>query len=150
MKNNRLLIKILTFLILGMGSTLAHAKAIFSIILTTSPATQLVDRFVDGIITYSVTNNTNKTRSLVMIPILGVNQIDTQAGDCPTIMVLSPNESCTLRLQATFDEMTQLNLQRIEVIPEICKTTGPGQSQPDYLLCSKSCQQSIFLKVSID
>lgn len=145
--------KLFTYLILisfTIFSTAAKALALFNILLTTSPPQQFVTRDFSGIITYSVTNQTRKTRSITMIPISGVMQTSTQAGDCTTVTTLQPNASCVLRLEATRDSMIQAGLNQITVIPTVCKTIGSNNNNPDLHFCSKSCQASEFIRLEIE
>jgi hypothetical protein len=52
-----------------------------------------------GSVQYTLTNNSQRTHSLVMTPIPGIIQLTTGTGVCPSPIVLAGGTSCTLSLQ---------------------------------------------------
>lgn len=54
-----------------------------------------------AIVSYKVTNETNRTYTFVMTAIDGVSQTTTDAGVCDNPFTLKAHDSCTLSLQIT-------------------------------------------------
>jgi DNA-binding beta-propeller fold protein YncE len=128
-------------LIAGMvllGSSMLHAQPKFSIIPTSGAITSLLlpANFTETV-NYQVTNQTNITRTLTMVPITGVTQISVQrrgAATCSNPFVLAPAQTCTLSLVINGRQVPSAG---INGGPVICKTMGAGNNNPDPLLCSQ-------------
>lgn len=75
-------------------------------------------------IQYTVTNQTNKAKHLIMTPISGVQQITSGSGACGSIISL-PNKgsSCTLYLQVIGDQV----LKNIYTGPNLCENGNSFQ-----------------------
>lgn len=82
---------------------------------------------------YSVTNQTDVTRTLTMRPIVGVTQVTTGQNACATPFTLAPHESCTLTIEIPAGVVPP----RVLGGPEVCKTISEQNTQPDPLLCSQ-------------
>ena len=137
--------KSLLVLLLNYFYGFVYAQTMFNVALTSS-ATQYVLPLHNGVITYLVTNMTTKTRTITMLPILGVIQTSSDPGDCGATATLQPNASCILSLTTTYDIMTQFNLHVINVAPVVCKTNNPDSTIPDLHFCSKTCEPSKLIK----
>ncbi|WP_419420472.1 hypothetical protein ACNVED_04010 [Legionella sp. D16C41] len=117
----------------------AAAIPTFSIIPLTPTTTQVPLDFNTDI-NYKVTNNTKITRTLTMVPIIGVQQ-NMVAGSCSNPFILAPGQSCTLALQAKGSDLPPSG---VHGGPVICKTKGPGNNQPDAFLCSQPSPNSLL------
>ncbi|KTD53715.1 protein with a bacterial immunoglobulin-like domain protein [Legionella santicrucis] len=108
----------------------AGAQPKFNIIPTT-PTTKQIPSIGNDTVQYRVTNNTTITRTLTMKPITGVTQV--VEGGCSSPFTLAAGASCLLTLNLDG------NLLPARVIggPEICKTKGAGNNNPDPFLCSQ-------------
>jgi DNA-binding beta-propeller fold protein YncE len=115
--------------------TLHAAQPKFSIIPVAGTVTSLLlpSNFSETV-SYQVTNQTNITRTLTMVPILGVNQVTTGGGACPNPFILAPQQSCTLNLLINGSQVSSAG---ISGGPVICKTNGANDPRPDPFLCSQ-------------
>jgi DNA-binding beta-propeller fold protein YncE len=125
-------------LITGMallGSSMLQALPKFSIIPTSGSITSLLlpANFTETV-SYQVTNQTNITRTLTIVPIAGVTQTTVGAGICPSPFVLAPAQTCTLSLVINGSQVPSTG---INGGPVVCKTISPSNSNPDPLLCSQ-------------
>jgi hypothetical protein len=117
-----------------LSSSALYALPKFSIVPTAGSITSLLlpSNFTETL-SYQVTNQTNITRTLTMVPITGVTQT-TGAGVCPSPFTLSPHQTCNLTLSINGSQIPSTG---ISSGPVICKTKSPNDSSPDPLLCSQ-------------
>ncbi len=112
-----------------------HAEATpkFSIVPTTSTTYQISST---GAITvrYRVTNNTKLIRTLTFKPIPGVSQGTGAVTPCSAPFTLAPKQSCLLTLVIHGNAISP---QGIHEGPQVCKTMGPANNNPDPFLCSQ-------------
>lgn len=92
-------------------------------------------------IQYRVSNATDVTRTLTMVPIQGVTQTTGQ-GFCSNPFTLSHNESCILNLSVAGNALNGAVLTG----PSICRVKNGTNNTPDAFLCS---QPSSLNKLSI-
>ncbi|WP_419420929.1 WD40/YVTN/BNR-like repeat-containing protein [Legionella sp. D16C41] len=104
MKNIRLITSLLSFLISYLVSSIGLAAPVFTLTPLTATTIQLP---INGAATvqYLVQNQSSKTHTLVMLPIIGVTQI-TNAGNCPNPFVLGMKQSCVLTLQINANQLS--------------------------------------------
>ena len=122
--------------------TVLHAEAQpkFNIIPTTQTSVTVPVNGV-GTVSYTVTNMTKISRTLVMKPIQGITQEPAQAPTtCANPFTLAPQQSCTLTL--SLDGST---LPRVyKGGPVICKTQNASNNSPDPFLCSEPALADIL------
>lgn len=103
----------------------------FNIVPITNTAFLLPNNFTETV-QYQVTNQTNLTRTLTMVPIAGITQLTNQAGYCSSQFTLAPQQSCILTLFLDGALISSV----ISNGPKICKTYGQGNLNPDPFYCS--------------
>lgn len=136
--------KSLLMLVLMLSAPLAHATAAskFSIVPTTGTITTLLlPSNFSATVSYQVTNNTNITRTLTMVPIAGVSQTVTGSGICGSTFTLGASQSCTLTLTIN---ASQVSSSGINGGPVICKTKSATDISPDPFLCSQPNQANVL------
>ncbi len=133
-RKNSLLVSITCMLVLG-SPILYAAQPKFSIIPTAdSIVSFLLPRNFSETVRYQVTNQTNVTRTLTMVPITGVTQVTSDSGACQNPFTLSSRQSCTLTLTINGSQIPSTG---ISGGPMVCKTKGPSDPSPDFFLCSQ-------------
>ena len=110
----------------------AGAQPKFTLIPTTPTTVQLTTNETRTV-RYQVTNQTNVTRTLTMVPIVGISQTTRGKGVCANPFTLAGRQSCLLILQLNGSQLPA----RVIKGPEVCKTHGPGDTTPDLFLCSQ-------------
>jgi DNA-binding beta-propeller fold protein YncE len=130
---NSIVIVITGLLVLG-ANVLYAAQAKFSIVPVGNALTALLlpSNFTETV-SYQVTNQTNITRTLTMVPLAGISQT-TGAGLCSSPFTLAPQQSCTLSLVING---SQVPTSGINGGPVICKTKSASDVSPDAFLCSQ-------------
>jgi len=144
-RNNVFSLFIASMLILS-SSVLHAAKPKFNIVPVAGTVTSILlpSNFTETV-SYQVTNQTNITRILTMVPIQGVSQT-TGAGVCPNPFTLASQQSCTLTLVING---SQVPSSGINGGPIICKTKGPSDPSPDRFLCSEpSLQNTLAISIT--
>lgn len=145
--------RILTLLLcLGTSLSFAIATPKFSIVPIPPLPPSVLYLTNTATATYQVTNNTNLTRTLTMVPFSGVTHV---GGTCtPPAFTLAPGAGCTLGLLITASQLPSSGTAcRTEgdltlCTPEICKTIGFGDDNPDPFLCSQpSSTNSLNVKL---
>jgi DNA-binding beta-propeller fold protein YncE len=133
MKNNSILVLIAGLLLLG-STMLQAAQAKFSIIPTAGSVTSflLPNNFTETV-SYQVTNQTNITRTLTIVPMPGVSQL-IGSDTCQNPFTLSPQQTCTLTLTIN---ASQIPSSGINGGPVVCKTKSANDASPDLFLCSQ-------------
>lgn len=123
-----------TSVLLSLALTPTHAGTQPKFEFTPTTPTTVNIPFTDSTtVQYRVTNNTQVTRTLTMLPISGVSQITTNVGDCPNPFVLAHGEHCLLTLNVFGSSAGE----PVTGGPKICKTKGAGDNSPDAFLCSQ-------------
>ena len=90
---------------------------------------------------YSVKNNTNRTRTLMMQPIQGITQITTTTGACKSPFTLAPGALCLLNLRINGEKLPPI----VSAGPTVCNNS------PNPSLCSQpSAQDTLFIRSLID
>lgn len=143
---NRISLFIASILMLHF-SMLHAAQPKFSIVPVAGTVTAMLlpNNFTETV-RYQVTNQTAITRTLTMTPILGVSQTTTGAGVCPNPFTLASQQTCILTLVVNGSQVAPSG---IHSGPVICKTNGPGNSNPDPFLCSQpSLQNTLAVSVT--
>lgn len=105
------------------------AKPLFSLIPTTTTKVQVPANGI-ATVSYTVTNNTQITRTLTVVPMNGITQA---AGGCTSPFTLAAGQSCLLTL--LIDGATIADT--INDGPQVCKTMGNGNNNPSPFLCSQ-------------
>ena len=123
---------------------LAGSQPLFSLIPSTTTALFLPTNST-AIVQYKVINNTQKIRILTMKPITGITQNTQGPSFCNNPFSLAHNQSCLLTLLV---DGSQIPVQ-ISGGPEICKTKGPGNNNPDPFLCSQPKQPDLLFINSV-
>lgn len=144
MSNYRNVYRILTgalCIISCMHSTYATTQPKFTLTPLTPTAFPIAQDEVQTV-QYRVSNATDVTRTLTMIPIQGVTQITSKAGLCSNPFTLSQNESCILSLSIAGNAIDGSVLTG----PVICRVKGGTRNTPDSFLCS---QPSLLNKLKI-
>lgn len=119
------------------------AQPKFSIVPVAGAVTSLLlPRNFSETVSYQVTNQTTVTRTLAMVPTLGVSQTTTGAGVCTNPFTLAPQQSCTLTLVINGSQVASAG---IHAGPVVCKSNGTGT---DPFLCSQPSPAST-LAVSV-
>lgn len=131
----------ISFLLLMSASSLFAATPKFNIVPAAGSITSLLlpSNFSETV-DYQVTNLTSVTRTLTMVPIIGVTQTVT-GGMCSALFTLATGQSCTLRLVITG---SQVPVSGIKGGPVICKTKSPSDPSPDPSLCSQPSTGNIL------
>ncbi len=145
MKLQKLIYLVITCLLWSSSSQLFAAQPKFNIVPTAGSTTSILlpSNFTETV-NYQVTNLTNVTRTLTMVPISGVTQT-VGGGSCSNPFTLAPGQTCTLALTING---SQIPSSGINGGPVICKTKGPSDSSPDPFLCSQPSQANT-LAVSV-
>lgn len=139
-KNNWITYFIFCALIFDMLSALqAATQPKFSIIPTTRTAMLVPTNFTKTV-QYQVTNQTQITRTLTMVPIQGINQITSGTGACGNTFTLASHQSCMLTLEIHGNQIPP----NIIGGPKVCKTEGQSNTSPDPFLCSQPNQSNIL------
>lgn len=160
-RNNSLLFFLASLFMLS--STVLHAADVaqpkFNIVpVAGTVTTLLLPTNFSETVNYTVTNLTNTTRTLTMVPIQGVRQITvtlapernakhTFTGNlCPNPFTLASQQSCTLSLSINGSQVTTSGIYGG---PVICKTKSANDSTPDPFLCSEpSIQNALAVSVT--
>jgi DNA-binding beta-propeller fold protein YncE len=129
---NSLVIFITGVLLLSVNSLYA-GSARFSIVPISATTVFLLPNNFTETVSYQVTNQTSVTRTLTMVPMAGVSQT-TANGGCPNPFTLAPQQSCTLNLAITAN---QVPASGISGGPVICKTNSATDLSPDAFVCSQ-------------
>lgn len=117
------------------SSMLYAAEAKFRIIPVDDSITSiLLPRNFTETVNYQVTNQTKITRTLTIMPIVGVSQTTTGDGICSNPFTLAMQQSCTLTLVIHGNQVPSTG---INGGPVVCKTKGPNNFDPDPSLCSQ-------------
>lgn len=140
MKINRLIFKIMLVTVLFFLMPVTHAGTPLWTFKALTPTTVLVPVNSSATIQYSVTNQSKKTHTLVMTPIIGISQITT-AGNCPNPFTLSYQQSCTLTLSITGSKLQG----KVIGGPEVCQNGSPLQC---YQPCGNSLNITPIPRVS--
>jgi len=116
----------------------AGSQPVFTITPASSPTIHLP---INGVATldYTVTNQTKITRTLTMVTIQGITQVTTDAGACAQPFTLEPNQSCTLRLSISGNQMNN----QIIGGPRVCKTQADNLTA-DPFLCSQPSKTAVL------
>ncbi len=106
-----------------------------------TPTTLSLNPTDTAVVQYRVTNQTNITRTLTIMPIAGITQITTPTLlvpnlECPNPFTLASMQSCLLTLELNGSSLPD----RVTNGPVVCKTQGPGNNSPDPILCSQPSQ----------
>jgi hypothetical protein len=126
--------KISTRLLIGVTALMTTVAAHASIPMwtfTPLTATSLtVFTGTSATVQYTVTNNSKRTHTLVMLPLTGITQV-TSAGNCTNPFTLSYQQSCTLTLQINGSALQG----NIVAGPEVCDQNSSLQCyQPTQAL----------------
>ncbi len=134
MKPRLLISKLLLAMVCFFALSALHAgtQPKFTIIPTTATTIEITPTGT-ATVQYVVTNQTKITRTLAMSSIQGITQLTTDTGACANPFTLGYKQSCLLTLQLTGSELPA----RVTRGPEICKTEGNGNTNPDPFLCSQ-------------
>lgn len=134
MNTPKLLIHIIAGIFTYTLTTLLHATAqpILTFIPTT-PTTLQVPANGVATVQYRIINPTAITRTLAMVPIVGIRQNTAEAGFCADPFILSPNESCLLTLKLDGSQVPA----RIALGPLVCKTKSKIDNSPNPLICAQ-------------
>ncbi len=103
----------------------------FSLVPTT-PSTLEVPANRTAIVQYTVTNQTKITRTLTVVPMVGISQQTDTAGLCSNPFTLASQASCLLNLVVNGSQLSTVSQG-----PKVCKTKT-GTNLPDSLLCSQA------------
>ncbi|KTD67901.1 BNR/Asp-box repeat containing protein [Legionella steelei] len=116
----------------------------FSILATAKGEHQVYPK---GTITlsYTIINNTKYERTLTFKAIQGVSQGTGATKPCSSPFTLKPGQDCQLSLVIHGNSIPS---NGINGGPEICKTIGPGNNNPDQFLCSQPSEED-KLKVTL-
>lgn len=137
---------VIIFFLGGVSVLYAAAQPKFSIIPTTTTDV-LIPRNDSVVVQYRVTNNTQLTRTLTMVPIEGISSDRSEAGFCSNPFTLNPGESCLLTLPII---VTELQTNRIVGGPVVCKTQNATNNNPNPFLCSQPSQENILRVLFLD
>ncbi|CAM2936285.1 BNR/Asp-box repeat containing protein [Legionella steigerwaltii] len=115
--------------------TIMHAAPTpkFSILPTTKTTLQISSTST-ATVRYQITNNTKIKRTLTFKAIQGVSQGTGGTNPCSSPFTLDSKQSCLLTLVIHGNSISSAG---IHSGPEICKTQGPGNNNPDPYLCSQ-------------
>ncbi|MDR3442318.1 MAG: hypothetical protein P4L65_04815 [Legionella sp.] len=128
------------------SSIYAEAQPKFSIEPTNTTATTiLLPVTSSATVQYQVTNKTKLTRTLTVVPITGMTHQTIGAGFCSNPFTLAPNQHCLLTLSFNGSQLARGGVRNG---PQVCKTQGPGNNNPDLFLCSQPSQKN-SLNISI-
>lgn len=129
-------------MVLGMLANASSVEPIPKFSITPETSTTLKVP-VTGVatVTYKVTNNTKLTRTLIPVLPDGVKQAINDTNPCSIPFTLAPTQFCLMKLLVNGNQLPQ---QGVLGGPEVCKTMGPGNNEPDRLLCSQPAQNSIL------
>ena len=116
----------------------------FSILATAKGEHQVYPK---GTITlsYTIINNTKYERTLTFKAIQGVSQGTGATKPCSSPFTLKPGQDCQLSLVIHGNAIPS---NGINGGPEVCKTIGPGNNNPDQFLCSQPSEED-KLKVTL-
>ncbi len=122
---------LISLLTLNAAPSLASSQATFSLVAKT-PTTITIPANRQAIVQYQVTNNTNITRTLTMVPIPNVTQLTNDNSQCSNPFTLAKNQSCNLSLLINGQQQTT----NYSGGPLVCKTKN-NSNTPDLFLCSQ-------------
>lgn len=108
----------------------AQSMSVFTLTALNKPAPVILGNSITHA-QYRVTNNTKTARTLVMLPVTGIQQL-LGSNLCSSPFLLTPGQSCLLDLELDASQMTSVSGG-----PVICKTKGPGDNTPDPFLCAQ-------------
>lgn len=128
-KISRRLTAVLLLILAAVGHAV-ETQPKFSIIPLTPTTVLLSDANRTQQVSYQVTNQTELTRTLTVVPMSGVSQTTT-SGSCTNPFTLNPQQSCILVLDIT---------STIHEGPQICKTYSSNINFPDPFLCSQPAE----------
>jgi hypothetical protein len=119
------------------ASVYALATPLFSLIATT-PATLQISTTGAGTVSYLVTNNTQATRTLTLVPLQGVSQGTGGTNPCSSpSFTLQSKQSCLLTLAING---SLIPTSGIHGGPQVCKIKGSGSTDPDPFFCSQASE----------
>ena len=126
------IIQIILMNVLVIFNTHAETQPKFTLTpLTDTTLIMFLDQTV--VVKYRVTNQTNTTRTLTIVPIPGVIQTTAGTGVCAAPFTLAHGQSCVLTLSLYGRHLSENTIGG----PKVCKTQRAGNTHPTPFLCSQ-------------
>lgn len=129
---------LIALLICNITLCYASNQAKFSLVATTGTSISVPSNR-NALVQYRVTNNTNITRTLTIVPIPYTTQRSVNSNECTSPFTLAHGQSCYLTLEINGAQVRRGYTGG----PIVCKTRS-GSNTPDRFLCSQPEREMVL------